>query len=288
MHGILLIAASHLRFLQQPDRKSHSKQELEHFSRMIPSFSKKLSEPMTRENAYVLGACSMLILQYTWANMEVADEDGCYRFSSEFGNLIGLYSGMKQLGLMMWSVGDPYLDSIMTYRPSQRICHYLEDTSLPLELETFFMHCCRCSTWSEATEETFNHRMNAARGLIPLLAAFKLERSALELSGLMPDILRCLFTWPLITPVGFRTLLERDDEASLVIVLYYFAAILGLASDKYWWMLERAEYLCRSILRRLGDRCEQCTGWASEICFHGNHSSSSSGASPSDLTIQFQ
>lgn len=108
--------------------------------------------------------------------------------------------------------------------------------------------------------------MSAARGLIPLLSALRLDPLSLETSGLIPDIVRCLFTMPMLTPDGFKHLLEENDEASLVIILYYWAAVRRLASGKFWWMRERAVYMSGKLLARLGGRCEECTGWAAKIC----------------------
>lgn len=262
---MLLIAASHLRFLQ-PLKQSHCNQELEHFSRIIPSFSAKLSEPMTTYNVHILGACSLLILQYSWASLDTIGQGVNDRSNWVFGDLPGLYSGMRQLGLLALSVCDPYLTAVVTYRPIHRIMKYLEGSNLPLELEAFFTHCCQCPSWSRTDSGTFVHCMDAAQSLIPLISTLKIDRCSLETSGLIPDILRCLFIWPSMRPDEFRRLIEKEDEVSLVIVLYYYAAVLGLASGKFWWMRERAACTSRLILSRLGTRCQECTGWAAEIC----------------------
>jgi len=224
---------------------------------------------MTKDSAYILGACSLLILQYSWACLEVMDSGPNGRSDLGFSSLLPLYSGMKQLGLTLWITYepyDPYLHSIMAYRPIQKITHYFENTTMPLELESFFTHCCNCTKWCNTADGNFSIRMDAARSLIPLLSAFKLSHIELESSGFMPDISRCLFIWPLLTPIGFKQLVGKNDEASMVIVLYYYAAVLGVASWEFWWMRERSAHMSRSILIRLGDKCKECIGWAREIC----------------------
>lgn len=266
---MLLIAASHLRFLQ-PQESSRRIQELEHFSKVIPSFSKQLSDPITTKNATVYIACSLLILQHAWASLDTADQDGNNWSKWGFSSLPALYLGMRELGLRACSVCDPYVTGVITDRPIHRIMNYLEYSSVPSELEEFFIRCCECPSWLHTDDSTITVCMSAARSLIPLLSTLKLDRLTLDASGLMPDTLRCLFIWPLLTPDGFGQLLEKNDEVSLVIVLYYCAAVLGLVSEKSWWMQERAAYASRSILSRLGDRCEECIGWAREIC-EGNY-----------------
>jgi hypothetical protein len=221
---------------------------------------------MTTENASVLAACSLLILKYSWASFDATDQDAIDKSNWGFGNLTGLYSGMRQVSLLVLNALDPQLTNVMNHRPIHRIMNYLEDSTLLLELEAFFTHCCQCPSWSHTDDKTFTTCMDAARGLIPLLSTLKLDRSNLETSGLIPDISRCLFILPLFTTKEFTQLLEQSDEVSLVIVLYYYAAVLGLASGRFWWMRDRAAYMSTSLLSRLGDRCLECTGWAAEIC----------------------
>jgi len=239
---------------------------LEHFSQAISGFNAALSGSITEDNAYTLLACSILILQYSWACPELTGREANNAIDFGFGNLLGLYSGMRQLALVILAINDPYIYSFMFYRPIHEIMRYSENTNVPLELEGFFTHCCQCPKWSGAEGGNFRTRMDAARRLIPILSALKLGHAELEASGLMLDVSRYLFALPFLSSDEFVQLLRNDDEPSLVILLYYYALVLRLLSGKFWWMRERSAHLCQWLLARLGNRCDKCIGWAREIC----------------------
>jgi hypothetical protein len=264
MHSMLFMAASHLRHLQ-PEEGIYRKEELEHFSQVIPAFNAALSGPITENNLYALCACSLLILQYSWACPDLTGREANNAIDFGFGSLLGLYSGMRRLALSLLTIHDPYLHSIMLRRPIEIISRYSENTNIPAELEDFFSHCCLCAEWCGPGDKHFSIRMEAASRLIPVLSALKLGEGELEASGLMSDISRYLFVLPLLSSEEYAQLLRNNDEASLVILLYYFSLVRRLLSGKYWWMRERSAHLCEWLLVRLGNRCERCVGLAREI-----------------------
>jgi hypothetical protein len=254
---MLVMAASHLRHFQ-PQEICHRQQELEHFAQVIPAFNAALSGPITEANSYALCACSLLILQYSWACPELADRETNNSIEIGFGSLLELYSGMRRLALILLTIHDPYIYSVMFYRPIETIRRYSKATNVPSELEAFFTHCCQCTEWDGTGDGCFNTRMDAARCLIPILSALKIGEVELEASGLMPDISRYLFFLPLLSSAEYVQLLRNDDEVSLVILLYYFALVRRLLSGKFWWMRERLAHLCEWLLARLGNKCERC------------------------------
>jgi hypothetical protein len=68
----------------------------------------------------------MLLLQYTWASFvsTVEENDSSH---AGFGTLSALYGGLRQLGLHLLVVVDPYFTPIMNYRPILRIAQYFEN-----------------------------------------------------------------------------------------------------------------------------------------------------------------
>ncbi|PMD37807.1 hypothetical protein L207DRAFT_464292 [Hyaloscypha variabilis F] len=264
MHAILVMTASHLRHLQPQERQYHQ-QELEHFSQVIPAFNAALSQPVTGDNLYSLAACSLLILQYAWACPDLTNRDVDNAVDFGFGSLTGLYSGMRNLGMSLLAVHDPYLHSVMFHRPIETIKQYSESSHVPGELEDFFTHCCQCPQWRGSGDENFSIRMEAAHRLVPILSALRLGEKELEASGLMPDISRYLFALPLFTSGAYAELLRNNDEPSLVILLYYFSLVRRLLGERFWWMRERSAHLCVWLLAKLGDKCERCVGWARDI-----------------------
>jgi hypothetical protein len=78
-----------------------------------------------------------------------------------------------------------------------------------------------------------------------------------------------LFILPLFTTSEFAQLVKDNDEAALLILLHYYALVLRLLSDRYWWMRDRSAHVCKSILTNLGNKCERCLGCVRELCAGG-------------------
>lgn len=153
---------------------------------------------------------------------------------------------------------------MITYSPRSNIERYFNDTTLPSNIEAFFNHCLTCTKISDK-DRNLSDSVDAARRLIPILCALMLGHHCLEASGLMLDVARYLFAWPNLLSDNFINLVKINDERCQVILLYHFAAISRLRSERFWWMRERSVYMCEAILLWLGDRCEECTGWAREL-----------------------
>jgi hypothetical protein len=154
---------------------------------------------------------------------------------------------------------------MLTYSPRSKIERRFEDSTLPSEIEAFFDHCLTCTKISDNKDRNMSDCMDAAHRLIPILCALMLGRHCLEASGLILDVARYLFAWPNLLSDDFINLVKINDERCQVILLYYFAAVSRLHSERFWWMRERSVYTCEAILLRLGDRCEECTSWAREL-----------------------
>ena len=266
MHSVLLVAASHLQHLQ-PSENRHRKVALEHLSQTLPSFRNALAALPARrgDSADALLACSMLILQYSWEFNRSTIQDANPN-PEGFGSLLGLYSGLRYIVFeIIDGRSGSRFDSMLIYSPRLKIESYIEDSNLPTEVEVFFGYCLTCTKISDNKNKNMSGCVDAARRLIPILCALKLGRRCLEASGLILDVARYLFAWPNLLSDDFIHLVKMNDESSQVVLLYYFAAVLSIPSERFWWMRDRSVYMCDTILLRLGDRCEECTGWAREL-----------------------
>jgi hypothetical protein len=266
MHAVLLVTASHLQHLQ-PYETRHRKVALEHLSQVIPSFRNALATLTVnrRGSADALLACSMLLLQYSW-EFTLSTTQNTNRDAEGFGSLLGLYSGLRYIVFEILDArcGSRF-DSMLTYSPRLKIERHFEDTTLPSEIQACFDHCLTCTKISDKQDRNMSDCMDAANHLIPILCALMLGRPCLEASGLMLDVARYLFAWPNLLSDGFINLVKINDEGCQVILLYYFAAVSRLRSERFWWMQERSVYMCEAILLRLGNRCEECIRWAREL-----------------------
>lgn len=266
MHAVLLVTASHLQHLQSGETQHH-KVALEHLSQAVPSFRNALATLPVRtgDTADALLACSMLILQYSW-EFSLSTIQDMSRHAEGFSSLLGLYSGLRYIVFEIVDArGGSRFDSMLTYSPRLKIERYFEDSNLPSEMKVFFGHCLTCTKISDNKDRNLSDCVDAAHRLIPILCALKLGHRFLEASGLILDVARYLFAWPNLLSDDFIHLAKINDERPQVVLLYYFAAVLNIRSERFWWMRERLVYMCKAILLRLGDRCEECTGWAREL-----------------------
>jgi hypothetical protein len=118
----------------------------------------------------------------------------------------------------------------------------------------------------------------------------------IEGSGYSSDILRYLFTWPALCTNGFVQQVKEENMASLTMLFYYYSAILGVYSERIWWMRDRAIFMWRALNEKLKGSCERCTAPARHLYNGGKLRSSSSTRedryrSPepeySDLTVDY-
>lgn len=84
----------------------------------------------------------------------------------------------------------------------------------------------------------------------------------LETSSIYLDVARYLFTWPNLQLYEFGALIGNRNPRYQAILLFYFAGIIKLRSERFWWMRRRAVYMFESICRNLQDKCKVCTGMA--------------------------
>lgn len=201
----------------------------------------------------------MLLLQYSW----VVDSEG-------WNNLLGLYRGLTSVVLKLFdTVERSRFSSMLKYSPRMRIECHLGSCTVPSD-EAIFAHCLTCTKISNTQNVHLDDFIDLSRRLMTILHALKLRRRDLETSDLILDIARYLFSLPNLLPDGFIGLLMIEDGRAQVMLLYYFAAVSRLPTERFWWMRERAVYMFEAISTNLGDTCMECTGRAREILDEGD------------------
>jgi hypothetical protein len=131
--------------------------------------------------------------------------------------------------------------------------------------EPVFAHIITCTKISDTQPKDPNDFYLPMQRLTAILWALDPDDKRQEDSTLKFDAARYLFTLPSFLPSGFIRLLNSEDGRAQVTILYYFAAISRLESERFWWMRKRAVQMFRQISGYVGDRCEQCTSRAKEI-----------------------
>lgn len=203
----------------------------------------------------------MLLIHYSWAasDYDTADElDVTYLFREIFGLVNGtkdcLVTAQDLLGAAAWS-------KVLKYSPRATMEIFIRETEHDTpSTSALLYHCFLCGLGTKAAAGASADNKFAIDKLIIVLEAIEISQSDLEGSGILPDIVRYLFTWPAQCTKGFVEQLSENNTVSLTILLYYYAAIVRISSEKLWWMQDRAHFLYSSLKTRLEGTCDHCTG----------------------------
>lgn len=265
MHTVLLLTASHLEHLQ-PQNHRYRPMIFEHLSQALPGLRIALDTVPGTQNGLgdALMACSCLLLQYSWESPVSGGSWSADYDDEGWETLLGLYSGVRNIVFTFWELkhGGSCFTPWLIYSPKTSIEQYFIDQPIPPDLEACFHHVLTCNKISNDLETDFAACQYAADGLIVIWRALKLGLPALETSDIYLDTARFLFTWPNLHPAGLLNLTASKRVRAQVILLYYFAAVIRLRSERFWWMRRRAVYMFDSIFDRLKDKCDVCTGMA--------------------------
>jgi hypothetical protein len=259
MHAIFTIAATHLQHLQ-PNEKRYRIVALQNLSQVLPVFRNALdniseSNEYSAEMGEALIACSMLLLQYSW------NSDSQF---SQNGSSIGLYRGLNSIiESCIDRVKDGFLFQMLNYSPQLHIEQCMKSSGVVCNIEGVFLHMLTCTTISDIQPENPSTFYDPIQRLSTILWALDSDRNG-EL-GLEFAAARYLFTLPDWLPDSFISLAKTNDGRARALLLYFFAAISKLRSERFWWMRKKSIYLFEEISSSLGDRCEECTGRAREI-----------------------
>lgn len=152
---------------------------------------------------------------------------------------------------------------VLLYSPKVNLHRYLmQSRSTADRLEKVFLHCVDCGLGTTDADNASSVNISAIRRLIVVLNVICISSPDVESSGLLPDIYRYLFTWPTsgrTSTKGFVLQLGEGNPVSLTILLYYYAAVLRVYTDKIWWMRDGAVMMFNKLSSKLGGHCSQCT-----------------------------
>lgn len=262
MHAIFLVAATHLQYLQ-PHESRHRVIALQNLSQVLPAFRTEIdtfsdSKTYPAETAEALVACSLLLLQYTW------------NFDSEVWNhdesLTGLYRGLTSITLScMDRVISGCLSPFLAYSPRLHIEQCMRLAGVAHKIDAVFLHILTCTKISDIQPENPSDFYDPIERINSILWALDAERNGFGGVDLELPAARYLFSLPNWLPDGFIALAKAKDGRAQAVLLYMFAAISRLGSERFWWMRKRALNVFEEISLILGNRCEMCTGRAKEI-----------------------
>jgi hypothetical protein len=263
MHAIFLVTATHLQHLR-PRETNHRVVALQHLSQALPVFRNAIDDlsdgkEYSLEAGEALIACSLLLLQYSW------------NFDSEVWNrdesLTGLYRGLTSItrSCLDRVSGSSCLTPMLGYSPRRHIEQRMRMAGVAQKIDGALLHILTCTKISDVQPQNPIDFYDPIERLNAILWALDPDRNGVGNLDLELPAARYLFSLPNWLPDGFIQLAKMNDGRAQAILLYMFAAISRLRSERFWWMRKRALYVFKEISLRLGNRCVECTGRAHEI-----------------------
>lgn len=262
MHAIFLVSAAHLEHLQ-PDDRTHHIAALQNLSLVLPPFRKALSiisddKECSVDLAEALISCSMLLMQFAWhLDAQVLNNNS---------GLSALYRGLMSVTLScLPRVSGGTLFPMLYYSPRLHIERCMMVAGTKSSVDEVFTHILACDKISDIQPEDPEFFSEPLQRLNTIYWALDSDGSGTGEAGLDLDAARYLFSLPNWLPNGFINKFRLHDGRAQVILLYFFAAVLKLKSERFWWMRKRALFIFGEVARILGDRCVECTGRAHDI-----------------------
>lgn len=191
---------------------------------------------MTVRNFESLITTAILLIHYIWTQME-QDLNGYIDIALWFRQTCDHFHRLEDCIFVAHEVfAQTKWARVLLYSPKVNLeRHLIAFQPTSQQLERIFLHCIDCGLGTGMTASAFENNWSAITRLILVLNVICIGSPDIESSGLLPDIYRYLFTWPTIgrwTTKGFILQLGEGNPTSLTILLYYYAAILRVYSDK--------------------------------------------------------
>ena len=244
MEVVLCIAATHLHYLNPTDEEYHEA-ELQHLSNAISGFRKTLQAPITQQNADALFGCSILLYYHAWASSDKNESDLAAEIGFGLGSMIILAHGPHSIFMQTFQSRTTVWDSMAMHSPRRSINEYVGKTYFPAELEqTFKKHFYECKSRDTGIHR-FKLYMAECKRLIPVISVLKLSQNGVDMSPLLADVTRYLFTFPMLFGQGFLQLMKKRDESVQIVLTYYYAAVSGLMPDTCWWIRRRMQEIAQ-------------------------------------------
>jgi hypothetical protein len=262
MSALFLVAAAHMNH-NLPAYQHNRKNDVRYVSSALSGLRGALTSEMTITNFESIINCATLFIHYAWTCMENdlnVDIDLAVFFSQTADHFLGLKDciivAQDVFRQTKWAM-------VLLYSPKINLERYLmESQSMADKLEDVFLHCLACGLGSKVPENACIENVSAIRRLIIPLNVICISSPDIESTGLMSDLHRYLFTWPTcgrMSTRGFILQVGEGNLVSLTILLYYYAAILRVYTEKIWWMRDGATIMFNKLRSKLSGRCSRCT-----------------------------
>jgi hypothetical protein len=256
MHGVLLMASAHLRYLS-PESKLYSDAEARHLASTVAGLRDALSATLSAENADTVTACSLILKQYAWSIAYSPDEPLNIETPVDIGsdNMLAFSAGLKSVLQSAWHVRERSIfNEIIHSNMFDSFKVWATIDSVSCNLERIFQGNPR-PAWPEFRNGESGcddcSLEDAVNRLTPILRAADSNCSGVDMSHLFPEINHYLLMWPGKCNRAFREAVQRNDEEALLILLCFYLCTTSLASKDFWWVRDRSKFMSRAISEHL-------------------------------------
>jgi len=141
MHGVLLIACAHLRYLH-PDSKLYLDAEAHHLDLTLGGLRDALSCTLSNENADIVTACSLILLHHAWSVPYSSERTSDAHNPVDIGsdNMLAFSAGLKSVLQSVWHVREGSIfKEIITPETVKNFKAWAAKESFPCRLESIFL-----------------------------------------------------------------------------------------------------------------------------------------------------
>jgi hypothetical protein len=254
MHGVLLMASAHIRYLQ-PIARLYSDAEAQHLASTISGLRDALSEAISCENADIVTACSLILLHHAWSVSYSPANTAGTNTPVDIGsdNMLAFAAGLKSVLRSAWQVrkGSIFQEIINPNMVDNFKAWAITD-SVSCGLEELFQGRSR-RAWPEFREgdraciELDCDLVDATDRLTPILRAAESYCRGVDMIRLSVEISQYLLLWPGKCDGTFRKAVQENDKEALLILLCFYLCTISLASNEFWWVRDRSKYMSLAI-----------------------------------------
>ncbi|KAK0109947.1 hypothetical protein ONS95_002614 [Cadophora gregata] len=254
--AVLLLSSAHINS-SLPKKDPTRRPVLNHFANAVSGLRAALNERITAQSFDSIVGCSFLLVHYSWAA-----EESDPHVTHHFHEIVGLINGTKNCvvegqDLLQGSA----LYEVFRHRPGLKLEKFIEESPMRGSTRTsaLFNHCMMCGLGTKGVSGASPDNTHAIQKLVTVLRAIELSQPNVEVTPVLHDIIRYLFTWPLQCTKGFMEHIDAQEPASMTALLYYYAAAASVSLGRVWWMQDRARVIYAFLKASLVGRCAECT-----------------------------
>jgi hypothetical protein len=274
MHGILLMASTHLRYLN-PESKLYAEAESYHLALALGGLRGALSGTMSDANADTVIACSLILLHHAWSVPYSPEKSSELLTPVDIGadNMLAFSAGLKSVLQSVWHVreGSIFREIIRSITVNT-FKIWAATESFPCELEMIRQRQPGLALPNDDGDEACVGlgcvSMDAIDRLTPVMRAAHFMTQGNNINHLVTDISRYLLMWPGKCTDEFQKDVKENDKQALLILLCFYLCTLCLVSNDLWWVRDRSRYMCHAISERLEKDTDWCGERAAWMCKH--------------------